>query len=194
MDTLNTFEKVRDIFYSGGHAFRGDRELVLEIAFLVDEKYLALETVTIASKKEYLDLFEKSAKLSHADEASGGSLEHMALKVLTGKYLQKLGHRKIRYEHPFCGYVPDVMSGDSSVIGECGQTQNPEKMLTYFRQGNVRECIQIPYPNQDGDTILGYRFTASSGLNDFLTFIEAEKNTQIKNILRQRREKNDSGG
>lgn len=51
---MSTFTTVRDIFYSGGHAFTGSKESVNEIAFLLDEGYLTVNTVVISSKDKYI--------------------------------------------------------------------------------------------------------------------------------------------
>src|SRR3990167_5535867 len=50
---MNTLSKIRDIFYSGDFAFNGESESINEISFLLDEKYLFLDSVEIAKKLDY---------------------------------------------------------------------------------------------------------------------------------------------
>src|SRR3989344_5425879 len=111
---MNTLSKIRDIFYSGDFAFNGESESINEISFLLDEKYLFLDSVEIARKHIH-------------DAAAGGGYTHIALKVLSGRYLQKTKGRQSLFEQPFCGYFPDVLCEDKSIAVECGHTQNPRK-------------------------------------------------------------------
>jgi hypothetical protein len=81
-----------------------------------------------------------------------------------------------------------VLSKNELIVVECGHTQNPEKIFVYFRQGKVQEFIQIPYPNQDDDTVdtvFGYSFVARSNLNNFLVFLDKEKRTGVKKIFKK---------
>jgi hypothetical protein len=90
--------------------------------------------------------------------------------------------------HAFiCGYYPDVMTKDGSIVIECGHTNNPEKMLHYFRQSNTRECIQIPYPDESNTAILGYSFTTGTELHGFLGFLESEKHSAVKKLILKRK-------
>ena len=187
---MTTFDTIRDIFYSGTHAFRGSRDSISEIAFLVDENYLSISTITITSKNEYKDLLNNPDKLGGLYEAAGGGKTHVALKILTREYLKTSRGLKSVFEHPFCGYYPDVLSDDETIVAECGHTDNSEKMLAYFRQGNIKECIQIPYPSDEDMEVKGYSFTAKNNLKDFLIFLEQEKRNKTKNIfLNNRKEK-----
>ena len=183
---MTTFNKVRDIFYSGSHAFRGDQDSISEIAFLIDEKYLSLSIITVASKNKYKSLLDNPDKLKWFYEAAGGGNTHIALKILTSKYLDTKGKFNSSYEHPFCGYYPDVLSYDKSIVAECGHTANPEKILTYFRQGNIRKCIQVPYPTDEDKDVKGYVFTARKTLKDFLIFLEKEKRSESKSLFFKR--------
>jgi len=183
---MTTFDIVRDIFYSGMNAFRGDSNSITEIAFLVDENYLSISTVTIASKNEYRVLLSDKDKLERIDEAAGGGNTHVALKVLTEKYIKTNRDCESVFEHPFCGYYPDVLSCDETIVGECGHTGNPEKILTYFRQGNIKECIQVPYPSDEDVEVKGYSFTAKNNLKEFLIFSEKEKRDKLKEIFFKR--------
>ncbi|MEI8174718.1 MAG: hypothetical protein WCG28_02085, partial [bacterium] len=81
---------------------------------------------------------------------------------------------------------PDVISDNKTVVAECGHTGNPEKMLAYFRQGNIKECIQVPYPSYEDKEIKGYLFKAGKELKKFLIFIEKEKRAELKNIFLKR--------
>ncbi|MDO8521940.1 MAG: hypothetical protein Q7S08_01485 [bacterium] len=181
---MDVFGTIRDIFYSGGHAFTGNLDSINEIAFLVNEGYLKYQTVSIARKSEYLALASNNTMIERADLAAGGGSTHVALKMLVGTYLKQQRSRDVVYEHEFCGYFPDVLTADHTIVAECGHTQNPEKTLVYFKQGGVQECIQIPYPDVDDTTVFGYCFAAGKDLNDFLTFLEAEERNKIKKLIR----------
>jgi hypothetical protein len=106
---------------------------------------------------------------------------------LASEFLALEKQKVALYEHAFCGYFPDVLSNDKTKVIECGHTQNAEKMLTYFHQGDINEYIQIPYPDLDSLIIKGYSFTPSSELKRFLDFLDAEKRSDIKTILKNRK-------
>lgn len=183
---MSTFEKLWEIFYSGNPAFHGLKEPINEISFLIDNDYLIFSETLIASKKKYLDFFYNLEKdKEKINLAAGGEMAHVVLKILSGQYLE---HRNLAvdYEHSFCGFFPDVLSKDKLVIIECGLTQNPDKILTYFNQGKIHEFIQVPYPTDESGAVSGYVFTATNELNNFLTFLEKEKNTQIKILFKKR--------
>jgi hypothetical protein len=183
---MTSFLQIKNIFYSGGHSFRGDSDPINEITFLVDEGFIQIQQVSIASKDVYLELFQDSSLLHQRDEAAGGSLEHVCLKICASNYLKSRGVI-CEFEHPFCGYYPDVVSTDRSVVIECGHTQNAEKMLTYFQQGNINEFIQVPYPDVSDDNIIGYQFLSiNPDLKGFLDYLEQEKRQDIKQIFKSR--------
>lgn len=182
----STLSKINDIFYSGGYAFTGNKESAIEIAFLLDTGYLHLHSCDIAHMKEFRTVCNDHNSLRLVDEASGGSFEHIALKILGQRYLKSQSMESV-YEHPFCGYYPDVLSTDHTYVIECGHTANPEKILHYFKQGNVECVIQIPYPDYNDKAIIGYAFKANTDLTDFLTFRDQEKSTLIRNILNRKR-------
>lgn len=117
--------------------------------------------------------------------ADGGS-SHVALKKLAERFLQTHRSKNVSFEHAFCGYYPDVLSIDKTIVVECGHTQNPAKMLDYFRQGNIAEYIQIPYPSADDVEITGYMFIAGDAFTDFITFLEDKKRDTIREIIRRR--------
>jgi hypothetical protein len=119
------------------------------------------------------------------DDASGGRIPHIALKLLAERYLKKRDIDCV-FERSFCGYVPDVIARDASVVIECGDTQNPNKMLTYFRQGHIQEFLQIPYPDADDTDILAYRFLPKSELIEFLEFLEQEKLSTLRKQMTKR--------
>mgnify|MGYP001581026739 CR=1 FL=1 len=177
---MNKFSKIKDIFYSGNPAYIGDNDSINEIAFLVDERYLTLEEIIIATKKEYIEMFDSATAIQNESYmAAGGGKAHIALKLLSGKYLNSR-HIDVNYEHSFCGYYPDVLSLDKLIVVECGLTQNPTKILDYFEQGNIRECIQVPYPYESENTIKGYSFKPSRHLKDFLVFFRGKKTNLSK--------------
>ena len=187
---MDTLSKIRDIFYSGSYAFSGDEATIKEIAFLVSHNYLHLDSFPIASKAEYFRKTEEVASNpSLYDEATGGGHGHMALKFITAQFLEGISGQKMRFEQSFCGYFPDVLSADKKIVAECGHTQNAEKMLAYFRKGNIHECIQVPYPSLTDLGVIGYRFTPKASLSEFLAMSEREKNTNVRGILAQREAK-----
>jgi len=180
---MSTFNIIKDIFYSGVQSFRGANDSISEIAFLVEENYLSFSIVAIASKKEYKALLNNSDKLKRSYEAAGGGNAHIALKILTSEYVRKNRGCENVFEHPFCGYYPDVLSSEEDIVAECGHTDNSEKILTYFRQGNVKECIQVPYPSEEDEEVKGYSFTAKDNLKEFLVFIEEERRNKLKTLF-----------
>jgi len=112
---MHTFSKIESIFYSGSHAFRGNKNSINDIVFLLDEGYLMLNNVSIATKREYLDVLDSIILKEHVrDVAAGDSKNHRALKLLGGNYLKKKGFYKVLYEYPFLGYYPDVMSNNTN--------------------------------------------------------------------------------
>src|ERR1035437_6775365 len=154
---MNTFDKMKRIFYSGNQAFPGMNEPINEIAFLVDEGYLVFTPFQISTKEDFLDFFNNlSLQKEKVHNAAGGGIAHIALKILSGKYLELHRKLEVNYEHPLCGYYPDVVSKNELVVVECGLTQNPEKILTYFLQGKIKEFIQVPYAVEEDKFIMGY--------------------------------------
>ncbi|MBI5469982.1 hypothetical protein HY968_01510 [Candidatus Kaiserbacteria bacterium] len=82
MIAMGTLSEIRDIFYSGAHAFRGDKELANEIAFLIDNGYLGLKRIIICDKRALITTIEDmSSGIDAHDDASGGGITHMGLKV-----------------------------------------------------------------------------------------------------------------
>ena len=183
---MNSFAKIRDIFYSGSYAFMGGSEVINDIMFLISENYLALSKEIVAGKSEYLTLLNNSTELKQRYEAHGGTFEHIALKILGANFLKKHRLRDFVFEHPFCGYYPDVLSSDESIIIECGHTQNPEKILAYFQNSQARECIQIPYPSEEDDSVYGYSFRALDDIKQFLSFVEKERRQQMRDLMRKK--------
>lgn len=179
---MTTFLEVQEIFYSRGQAFRGDKELINDIAFLLDEKYLILSRIIIGTKEQYSAILDNLPSKKDAYNAAGGGKGHVALKLLTGEYLKTRGFHKVLYEHPFCGYYPDVMTEENLIVAECGHTENADKVLKYFQEGNIQECVQVPYPTYDDEKIHGYSFTAGDQLKKFLDFLEDERRNQLRKI------------
>ena len=165
-------------------------ESIQDIAFLIDEGYLFISNICIGRKKDYFALIDSLPLNKESYLADGGGKNHVALKLFVGDYFKKIGVLKIEYEHLFYGYYPDVMSSDKTIIAECGHTQNPEKMLVYFQQGNIKECIQIPYPSYEDNYIREYSFTANDNLNEFLDFLENKRRNQLKDIFKKNRKIN----
>lgn len=177
---------IRDIFYSGQFGFVGDQEVTNKITFLINNNYLLFSPVTIATKEHYLETSSNPKVLSVHDEASRGGSTHVALKILAQAYVKDEYGVECIFEQPFVGYIPDVQSVDKHIICECGHTNNPEKLFTYFKHPEVRYVIQIPYPNDIDKEILGYEFQAQPSLIPFLDFESSDKAQVIKDILNRR--------
>ena len=185
---MDTISKIKPIFYSGNEAFPGLIEPIQEIAFLIDEGYLSISAFDVSTKKDFLDFFnDLSLQKERVHSAAGGGITHVALKIFSGNYIERNRKLEVQYERSFCGYFPDVISKDESIIVECGLTQNPEKVLIYFLQGKIKEFIQVPYPTEESECLIGYSFLPRGDLNEFLAFMQEEKNSQIKNLLNIRR-------
>lgn len=182
-----TPEFVQSIFYSGQFGFVGDLEMIARICFLINENYLSLRPIIIATKIQYLDTAANKTIISANDEASGGGNEHIALKLLAAAYLkQEYGVDSV-FEQSFVGFVPDVQSKDMRIICECGHTNNPEKIFTYLKHPQVHSVIQIPYPSEQDTHVTGYAFKAQKNLFSFLDFETQGKNQTLKDILNNRR-------
>lgn len=184
---MSTATTIRDIFFSGSHAFSGGQEAAHEIAFLVEEGYLSFQAIEVATRREHAGILDRLSKTPHRyDKAARGGAAHVALKVLAAQYVLRSHGLETHFERPLCGYFPDVLSDDKSLVVECGHTQNPEKMFDYFRLGNIAEFLQIPYPEPEDTAIQGYRFTAGLDLREFLEFLAQEKRAKIKDLLSKR--------
>lgn len=176
---------LREIFYSDQYHFGGDKDTINKLYFLLREKYIGFEKVTIASKTEYLNLLSNTDMLEKEYDADGGGLQHVALKLLARKYL-KTFEVETRFEQPFCGYYPDVISTDKKIIIECGHTNNVDKIFTYFTQGDIKEFIQVPYPSDEDNHLYGYVFTSQNNLKGFLEFESKENRKRILGITNRK--------
>ncbi len=188
ISNMSTFDKIKEIFYSGSFAFTGEQESINEIAFLVDKKYLTITEITISTKQDYLSVLRDTANRLKGEKirAAGGSPEHIALKLSAGIYLKNIRNQDCLYEHNFFGYFPDVMTVNKKIIVECGHTQNPNKLFEYFKQ-DISECIQIPYASEESTEIKGYSFCAGNELKEFLNDLEKSKRSLIREIIFKKR-------
>lgn len=182
---MTNFLEIRNIFFSGDYGYAYDVDTVQEITFFVNNGYLLFERVVIGKKQDYLVLLSKRITTKDSCDADGGSKQHIALKIIAGKFIKNTYEKDIFYEHVFCGYYPDVKSTDSSIIVECGLTNNPEKIFAYFK-GGASEVIQVPYPYDEDTEIIGYKFTAAENFREFLEFYEKEKLSNVKRFLPKR--------
>lgn len=181
-----TPDSVANIFYSGQFGFMGDMQMISKITFLLNEHYLSMKQVVIASKSIFLDTCANSTIINNSFEAAGGSPEHIVLKLLAQAYVTKEYGINSECEVSYVGYIPDVISIDRSIICECGHTNNPEKLLAYFHQPSTKAIIQIPYPNEDETCVYGYTFVANENLIPFLEFENQESKQSIKDIINRR--------
>lgn len=182
-------KQLADIFYSnpGCRTDRIDFEGLYKIQQLLDLKYIKLERNTISSIKEYKVIIEK---LTNGDideyEYQGGSLKHVALKIIAQNDLIKAGNSEILFEFNYFGRVPDVITKDKSKIFECGDT-DPRKIDEYFSIDDNLIIYILPYPDIDDHEIVVYKFIkAKSGLNDFLIKNHLESLSDIKKIITSR--------
>lgn len=177
---------IGEIFYSGQFGFVGDIEIATKIAFLVNNNYLLLSPITMATKEFYLSTSSNHSLITSRDEASGGGTTHIALKLLAERYLKNEYNVDCVFERPFAGFIPDVQSLNKDIICECGHTNNPEKIFEYFKHPEIRYVIQIPYPNEDDTFVTGYEFQAQPQLNSFLELESSERNQRIKDTINRR--------
>lgn len=180
--------KMQDVFHSGTHENLGDREVIKELDFLVTHDYLKVIPIPLGTKEEYLSKIDTVSDFStDSYNAEGGGIAHVALKHLSAEYLKSERNLTAAFEHYFCGYYPDVISLDTTIVIECGNTQNPEKILKYFCSGNAHECIQIPYPYEDDEFITGYRFIPHNQLCPFVKEYEQSRRNDLKKIALRKR-------
>jgi len=175
-------QKIKDIFYSGSHSFRFDRQLIADVHFLLENKLLFVSKEKVISVNTYYDFIEeiKDGKIPVID-IDGGQVGHMALKLVGRDYLVNKGFKDIRFESNFAGYKPDVIANDKKIIIECGNT-NPDKIFNYFKNSGLEKFIVITYPDADDKDIYSYTFTPSDKLSDFLLFKEKTELKKIRNI------------
>lgn len=173
---------ITNIFYSGGQDFRVDKQLVVDVCFLLDNNLLYVKK----EKTCLYNIYQGYAELINRGEIpiidiEGGSTGHLALKLIGRDYLKKLGHNNFKFESELEGYRPDLMTRDSKIIIECGST-NPDKIFYYFKNKNLEKLIVIPYPDHEGKEIYLYIFTPGKDLSDFLIFNEQQKLKSIKHF------------
>jgi hypothetical protein len=176
-------DAICSIFYSGGYAFTGARDSAQDIAFLVEESYLSLERMAIATIEQYRVMLANTSVIEEAYEADGGSREHVVLKLLAADYMKQHYRKTVRFEQELCGYVADALTEDRQIAIECGHTQNAEKLLGYFEQAQIRQLMQIPYPSSSDEYVFGYLFSAGPDLYEFLAFLSKERRHKLKQQL-----------
>ena len=123
---------VKNIFTDSIQGFRIDMQLIVDVTFLLNKKLLIIEKKQISTKEIYFKYIEdiESGKIPKID-IHGGSINHLALKLIGNKYLEKIGLFDNKYELEFEGYFPDIITQNKKFIVECGNT-NPDKVLNYF--------------------------------------------------------------
>ena len=122
--------KIKEIFYSGSYGVNYDEQLIVNIVFLLQEGVLSVTQKTIAKKSDYTKYIDKinSGEISKFD-IEGGSIGHLALKLVAQKFLNEQGYERVIFEQEYDGYRPDVITPDHKIIVECGNT-NPDKIGT----------------------------------------------------------------
>jgi hypothetical protein len=173
-------QTIRYIFYTGSHAFRVDKQLVVNVCYLLNNNLLSVEKEKIAPNKIYQDYINniESGKIPKFD-IEGGQAGHLALKLVGRDYLENKGFKNIKFEHEFEGYKPDIITEDNKIIIECGST-NPDKVFYYFKNKNLQKVIIIPYPDVDDRNIYSYVFIPGDELSNFLVFREKEELNDIR--------------
>jgi len=174
-------QTIKDIFYSGSHSFRVDKQLIVNICFLLEKNLLSVKEEKFASVDIYHNYIEdiKDGKIPVID-IEGGQIGHMALKLIGRDYLEKKGFKDIKFESEFEGYKPDVTTKDRKIIIECGST-NPDKIFHYFKNKNLEKVIAVPCPDSDDEDIYFYTFTPGEELSEFLFFREREEFKNVRN-------------
>lgn len=175
---------LRTIFYSSQYNFSSDKSLLTKLSFLIAHNYIAVEKITLCPKTHYLNLASATETRENFD-AAGGSPQHVALKLIGQEYLFRLGIES-KCELSFCGYTPDVISTDLQTVIECGHTDNIDKLFIYFLQGDIAECIQIPYPDESDSTVYAYRFIPKPNLKKFLLETNFPDREQILSIVNRK--------
>lgn len=176
-----SFPELRDIFYSGQYAYQSDLTTIEMIYDLLDQRVLLYSQCILADKSDFLELAESLPKQLQVDAAGGGST-HIALKQLSATWLRAQGYES-KYEQPFCGYYPDVITTDQQTIIECGHTDNPEKLLSYFTQGSIAELIQVSYTTVEDKMVIGHRFSAAPGLKLAIGKLQRKDKQTILDIM-----------
>lgn len=172
MEKKITVKKLFEVFYSGDHAFRGDAQTIQDIYFLIENDYIHFQKEVLGTKEEYKKLMHE-ADLTNVDIA-GGSTDHVAIKAFA---IKKLSYSFVS-ELQFYGFFPDLISKNKKIIVECGNTQNPEKIFSYFLHG-VEEVIQIPYPSVEDKEIAAYKFSPQK---DFEKFYKLWKQNELNKL------------
>ena len=173
--------KIKEIFYSGSYSVNYDEQLVVNIVFLLQEGVLSVTQNTIAKKSDYTKYIDKinSGEVAKID-IEGGSVGHLALKLIAQNFLNRLGYKKVIFEQEYCGYRPDVITPDQKIIVECGST-NPDKIFNYFKNKNLEAVIILPYPEDENDMLYFFSFKPTKKLHEFLLFLEKERMKDAKN-------------
>lgn len=177
-------QAIKDIFYTGSHAFRADKQLIVNVCFLLENNLLFIKKekfALVGIYKNYINEIE-NGKISLID-IEGGTKCHLALKLIGRDYLENKGFKNIKFESEFESYRPDLITGDGKIIIECGNT-NPDKIFHYFKNKDVKKVIVIPYPDVDEKDIYFYIFTPGNELNDFLIFKEKEELNKVRKYHR----------
>lgn len=184
---MYTKDNIRDIFYTGSHAFRADEQLVVDVLFLIEENLVQLKHQKISDLSSYHGYISDIQNgVIPVIDIEGGQVGHMALKLLGREYLISRGFRNVKFEKSFEGYVLDVSTEDASFIVECGNT-NPEKIFKYFKNKKVKEVVIVPYPNQEEKYINAYIFQPTKELSDFLFYKEEKYLENVKNIVNKKK-------
>lgn len=158
---------LKNIFSHDDQMFRLDMQIIENIHFLLEKKLLRVTREHISSIEKYSKTIDDiyKGKISIID-IEGGGIKHMALKIIGQEYLKSKNFLLTKIEHEFKGIRPDIMAEDGLIILECGNT-NPDKIFQYFRNGNTKKIIVIPYPYDEEKYLYVYIFFNARTLKIF---------------------------
>ncbi|MCX6742755.1 MAG: hypothetical protein NT116_00790 [Candidatus Parcubacteria bacterium] len=177
-------ESLLNIFYSNS-PLNIDYHAIGELEYLIEKELIAISTRELCNINKLHEIIDKiNSGNIKAIDYQGGGIKHMALKKLGEDLLLSL-NKKAKIESLFYNRYPDVISNDSSIIIECGDT-DPNKILEYFYYG-VAAIMVLPYP--DSSEVNYYEFS-SKDLKELQEYIKNKNsyfNDKIKQIINRKR-------
>ena len=172
---------IKEIFYSGSYPATDD-QLIVDITYLVNNKFLNIQREIVTSHQEY---FLQVDRITKGDQPiadfDGGGNGHMALKIIAQKYLHNHGSQIALFEREFEGCRPDVITPDRCILIECGNVE-PNKIFSYFKNETIQKLIIIPYPDPE-EPVFAFTFTPQNELARFLFFKEREELRALQKIF-----------
>lgn len=177
-------QAILDVFYSN---FSGipDYQGLQTVLDLLDKNYLSITKIkTDISKNIYQKTTNDilTGRIKSIDY-QGGSNNHLALKVLSERYIRNNFGLQSNLEYSFFGRVPDVISRDKNIIFECGDT-DPWKISEYFRHNEDLIVFILPYPLVEDTFLYTYKFLKNKpGLQNYLYQQQVDSLADVKKII-----------